>query len=110
MEQVKKAKAPKSKVAMGNLRVKGETRRRVLTVLSAMNKKDFGRKVRVDDLVTHMLDLLQPESTVLLQNATLSNADRFNHRYANYCKQHGSLSRDEYLGKLLGGELTSQSQ
>ena len=102
-KNVKQKHAVASTVA---LRVKRETRKKILIELSKANKKDFGRNLRAEDLVALAITLIRPEHIAHLQTMTLTNADRLEQQYRTYIAQHGSISKDAFLGKLLGGELT----
>ena len=87
------------------VRVSRETKRRFLGELVRLNKKDFGRPVKADELLALLLNLLADEQRSKLQNATFSNADRLEMRYREYAKKHGRMTKDEFLGKLLTGDI-----
>ncbi len=101
--EVKKIPVPK-KLTASSLRVKPETRKRVLAELAKVNKKTFGRKVRVDQVLNLLLTLLKPEHIKTLQEESLSNADRIEINYREHIKRHGPISKDEFLGLLLSAE------
>ena len=100
----KKAKSPKP-TAHAALRVRKETRKKVVTELAKVNRKDFGRRVRTDEYLLLAISLIRSEHIHSLQEASLSNADRLERDYRAYVAQHGSISKDEYLGRRLRGEL-----
>lgn len=101
----KKSKSVKSS-AHASIRVRRDTRKRVLTDLARINKKDFGKNVRADEFIALAVSLVTSEHIVKLQEGSLSNSDRFERDYRNYVAQHGHISKDEYLGKRLSGELS----
>jgi hypothetical protein len=101
----KKAKSASKPTAHASLRVRRDTRKRVLAELARINKKDFGRKVRTDELIALAISLVTPELIEKLQDASLSNADRFERAYRAFTAQHGHITKDEYLGKRLSGEI-----
>jgi hypothetical protein len=108
METKQEQKIPKSKGTKSStapIRVKRETRKKILQELVKANKKEYGRKLRAEDLIALAITLLQPEHITQLQDAALSNADRLEQLYKNYAAKHGSLSKDAFLGKLLAGEM-----
>jgi hypothetical protein len=106
----KKAKSASKPTAHASLRVRRDTRKRVLAELARINKKDFGRKVRTDELIALAISLVTPEHISELQDASLSNADRFEQDYRAFISTHGPITKDAYLGKRLNGEIaTSQS-
>lgn len=104
--QEKKPKA-KTKITTVPVRVKVETRKRILSELAKINKKDFGRKAKVEDYLSLAISLIGPEHFKKLQEATLSNQDRLEREYRTYIAKHGAISKDDYLGKRLRGEIPS---
>jgi len=98
---VKKTTVPK-KVTATSLRVKPETRKRLLFELSKANKKNFGRKVRADQLLSLLMTFIRPEHIQKLQQESLSNADRLEMRFREHVKKFGPISKDDFLGQLLG--------
>lgn len=108
METKQDSKATKIKanlVTTTPIRVKRETRRKILLELAKANKKDYGRKLRAEDLIAFAITLLQPDHIKQLQESTLSNADRLDQQFKDYITKHGTLSKDAFIGKLLAGEI-----
>ncbi len=106
-ESVKKSKAGGAVVKTAPVRVSKETRKRIVIELARLNKKELGRSVKPDDLITLALTLLEPKHYAQLQDSTHSNADRLQRRYLAYVKEHGAISKDTFIGKLLTGEIVS---
>lgn len=109
MEQAKAEKSNKSKaanVSTVGLRVKRETKRRVMQELAKINKKDFGKRIKADELIVLALGLVQDHHLTKLQESSLSNTDRLQLQHRAYIRQHGNISKDEFIGKLLSGELS----
>jgi hypothetical protein len=102
----KSAKTKPANVSTVALRVKRETKRRIQTELAKVNKKAFGRKVRVDALVSRALNLLTDADIKTLQEASLSNSDRLEQKYREYLKTNSGVSKDEFLGQMLTGKIT----
>lgn len=97
-------KPGKSKPARtDSIRVMRETKKRILIDLAAVNKKDIGRKVTVDDYVQLAISLLNPEHLQKLKDRTLSNKDRLEIKFQEHCSQNGKVSKDEFIGLLLAG-------
>ena len=101
----KKVKPASKSSAHASLRVRKETRKRVVADLAKVNRKDFGKKIRTDQYIELAISLVTPEHLVQLQEGSLSNVDRFERDYKAYVAKHGSISKDEYLGKRLSGEI-----
>ena len=102
----KKSKSAKPS-AHAALRVRKETRKRVLADLARINKKDFGKKVHADEYLSLAVSLVQPEHIQKLQEGSLSNADRLERDYREYVAANGHVSKDVYLGKRLSGDIAA---
>src|SRR4051812_324959 len=83
------------------LRVGRETKKKILTELSNINRKNLGKPITPDQYVALAISLINPEHLEKLKEQSLSNKDRLEMRYQEYCEQHGKISKDEYLGILL---------
>lgn len=82
-QAAKKAKSGKHSVYI-SIRIRRETRKRLLTELAKANKKDFGKKVRMDEYIALALSLIKPEHIESLQESSLTHADRFERDYRTY--------------------------
>jgi len=110
MEQAKVEKSNKPKAAPAStvgLRVKRETKRRVMQELAKINKKDFGKRIKADDLIALAIGLVGEQHLRQLQESSLSHTDRLALQHRAYIRQHGNISKDEFIGKLLSGELSN---
>ncbi len=113
MEQVTTSKASKAKAATistAGLRVKRETKKRVMQELARINEKEFGKRVKADDLIVLALSLVEAKHIDELQTRSLSNADRLEQQYRDHSKAHGHITKDAFLGRLLNHEIASPSQ
>lgn len=98
----KKKVTKKSTSTTTPMRVKKTTQSSIKKLLTKINRKSYGKKVKVDDLLEKLLSLFDESIHIKeLQDASLSNADRLDINYKEYCKKHGNVSKDEYLGILL---------
>lgn len=84
-------------------RLRQPTADRVKEFVTRLNEKEFGRRVTPDEIISLALSLLTPEHLQGLQNATLSNNDRIEIEFRNYCKASGNISKDEFLGLIIKG-------
>jgi hypothetical protein len=100
--QVKAAKPKASNAATVALRVKRETKKRIQAELAKVNKKDFGKKVRCDELIGTALSLLTEQHFKALQDGSLTNADRLEQKFREHIRKHGPMTKDAFLGMLLG--------
>lgn len=103
----KAAIAKKSSAA--SLRVRPETRKALLAELAKVNKKSYGRKVRVEQLLRLLLTLIKPEHIQKLQSESLSNSDRIEMKFREHVKKFGAVSKDEFLGLLIQSDAAKTS-
>ena len=75
------------------------------TIRDKVNKKAHGRNIRDAEILAVALELVGPEQIRELQEATYSESDRLNMVHEEYQRQHGRLSLDQFIGKLLRGEV-----
>jgi hypothetical protein len=101
----KKTKTSDKKYNYSTIRVRRDFAKKFNTELDKINEKKHGRRVRGDELIAHLLTFLTNEGRRALQEATMSNQDQFERDYLEYCSTHQKISKDEYLGKRLSGEL-----
>ncbi|MCP0621797.1 hypothetical protein KU644_23890, partial [Salmonella enterica subsp. enterica serovar Kentucky] len=73
--------------------------------LERINKKDLGRRIRAEDYLGLAMSLVTDDHLEKLRESSLTNADRLERDFREYVAQHGPITRDEYLGKRLTGEL-----
>ena len=84
-----------------SLRVSRETKKKVLSELSALNKKDFGKPILAEHYISLAISLLQSEHLEKLRAQSLTAQDRFEQKYKEHCSLNGKISKDDYLGILL---------
>ena len=110
MEQATQTKASKTKPVNSptvGLRLRRETKKRIQMELAKINKKDFGKKVRCDELIRMLLPLLTDAHIKSMQDSSMTNADHLERQFRAYIAKNGQLSKDEFIGKLLMGEHAS---
>lgn len=105
----KKAKAATKVSNSGSLRVKNATKKAARSLLNQANKKDYGKRVSMDQLLSRSLSKLEAGDIRELQEQSLSHTDRLKRDYKAYVAKHGPIAWDEYLGLRVGGNQASQS-
>ena len=100
--EVKSAAKPKVKKPTSSaLRVAQETRKKLQTELIKINKKQFGKRVKLDALLLKLLSKITAVDISELQEASLTGRDRMEQSYRAHCTKFGQITMDEYLGILL---------
>lgn len=100
----KKSKSSKP-TGYTSIHTRKETKKRITADLARINKKDFGRVIRAEEYLALAVTLITPEHILQLQESSLSNADRLERDYRKYLAQFGPISKDDYLGKRLSGQI-----
>ena len=103
----KEIKTGSKKSQHSSIRVAKETGRAVLQQLAQLNKKDYGKRVKSDQLIALAMSLIKSEHILMLQENSLSNQDRFEREYNTYTSVHENISKDEYLGRVMRREILS---
>lgn len=102
-EEKKTTSKAKPKVNTTPIRVLKTTAKRIKGMVQKANKKPFGKKIRVDDILEKALSLIGENHLEEIKEASLTNADKLEMQFREYCRQNGNVSKDEFLGKLLNG-------
>lgn len=76
------------------------------TLKERANKKGYGRKIRDGEIIAKGLSLVETRHLQELQDQTLSEKDRLHMAHEDFVKQHGKISLDQFIGKLLKGEMS----
>ena len=100
----KKTKSTKTS-RNATINVKRETKKRIIADLGRINKKDFGHNIRADEYLAFAISLISTDHIKQLQESSLSNSDRLDRDYKAYIDKFGHVSKDEYLGKRLRGDI-----
>lgn len=104
-KQLKKATAKKQTFLK---KIDAETARHLSQLKERANKKPFGRKVRDAELIALGLRLVDQKHLSELQEQTYSEKDRLNMAHENYQKQNGKITLDQFIGRLIRGEIQIQ--
>ncbi len=103
------SKRLKPKPSTESLRIKRETKKKILSELAQLNKKEFGRPITPDQYVSLAISLLTKDHLESLREQSLSNKDRLEKRYTEFCARNGRISKDEFIGILLKSDMEALS-
>ena len=81
-----------------SLRVKVATKDSAIKILENANKKEFGRRISMEELVNLALQNVTEENIEVLQKKSLRNKDRQDILRQIYCKKVKKVSEDEFIG------------
>ena len=99
--EVKKAAKPVSKKSNTSaIRVSIETRKKLLAELGKVNKKQNGKRVKMDALLVKLISKLTVQDVGELQEASLTGRDRLEQNYRAYCAKFGQITMDEFFARL----------
>lgn len=88
------------------IRVKKETRTVLEKLIQLANKKTYGRRIKVDDVLHIALGLVEKDHIQGLQNASLSNEDKKERLRQIYVKKHGQISKDAFTGFMMSSNFS----
>jgi len=74
------------------------------------NKKTYGRKIKDSEIIAKALSLVESNHIQDLQESTLSEKDRLHIAHEDYIKLNGKISLDQFIGRLLKGEIRIQNE
>ena len=109
-EAKKVTKPANKKSTTSAIRVMQETRKRLISELSRINKKSHGKRVRIDALLAKLLPKLTAQDVAELQEESLSGRDRMEQSYRAYCAKHGQITMDEFFVQLSKQAVSQLSQ
>ena len=109
MEIQAKEQKPKAKSELSAIRIDMSTQKLVSSLLAKANRKSYGRKIKASQLVQLALSKLDDADIRQLQEKSLSNADRMEMKFREYCKRNGGATREEFLGQLLSGDVAKSA-
>jgi hypothetical protein len=89
------------------IRVSAATKARLDALLSKVNDKEHGRRVKADTLMAFALDLVSDAHLQSLRDASLSNMDRLEILFQQHRKKRKALTKDQFVGLLISGKLES---
>lgn len=107
MSEETEVKKPEKKVAM-KVQLKKldqETAKLLAQLKDKVNKKSFGRKVKDSEIIRVAIQLVGASEIEKLQESTYSEQDRLRMVHEKYQKQNGKISLDQFIGKLMRGEI-----
>jgi hypothetical protein len=88
------------------MRLNKEAYRKIQHELANLNKKAWGKTITPDQFVTLAITLIQDIHRKQLQDDSLSNKDRLEQKYSEYCRSVSRVTRDEFVGLLLSGQIS----
>jgi predicted DNA-binding protein with PD1-like motif len=87
-------------------KIDAETAKQLKQIKDKANKKQFGRNVRDSEVLSMAVGMITDAEIKLLQEATYSEKDRLLIAHSEYISQNGKITLDDFIGKLLRGEIS----
>ena len=91
------------------VRISKPTQKKLASILNKVNKKDFGKRIKADEVIKASLELITDSLIKNMQQNSLSNADLLEMKFKEMQKKNNKLTKDEFIGLLLEKESLSQS-
>ncbi len=83
------------------IRVKKSTAKIIKDHIKTLNKKEYGAKIVIDDLIIKLLEFARSEVLLEIQEKSLTNEDKLERTYQLYKLENPEVSKDEFLGILI---------
>lgn len=74
-----------------------------------VNKKTIGRKIKDGEVIGLALKLISSDQIKELQEMTYSEKDRLALAHDDYQKRNGKLTIEQFISKLLNGEISTKN-
>ena len=84
-----------------SIRVDQAAKKILLNCLARVNKKPYGQKVKISELIVELSNLITPEIIKKLQENSLTHGDKLELEYKQYVSRNGYISKDEFIGEVL---------
>lgn len=91
---------------MKSIRINSENQKRLEKVILLANKKKIGRKIKVDQVLSLALDLVNEEHIKKMQGQSLSNEDKKELLRQKWSETYGAITKDEFTGVMLTKEFS----
>jgi hypothetical protein len=89
-------------------RIEGALQEKLADIVRRANENRAGKKrIRAIAVVEYALDLVTEEHISALRNQILTNSERLQIMHRGYKYSHGEISFDEFVGKLVSGQLVN---
>lgn len=108
MEQSKKLKQNSSSSLYTVIRVRKPTANKLRSLVNKLNRKSYGKKITATDILNTSLAMLGDKEMKMIEEQSYTSQDRLDIAYLQHCKDHGKITKDEYLALLLDAKLASR--
>lgn len=110
-EQVQTQEKPKRSGESPILKkVDSGTAKLIIKLREEVNRKKLGRRINDYEIIELGVRQLGPNHIKELQERTYSEQDRLYLAHEEYQRAHGKISLEAFIGKLLKGEISTQSK
>jgi hypothetical protein len=109
--QIDKPKSKKEVIKRNYLlkKIDLDTAKLMNQIREKSNKKPYGRKVTDTEIISAALKLLTQDHIKELQQNTYSEKDRLAMAHEDFQRTNAKISLDQFIGKLLKGEITPKA-
>lgn len=83
------------------IRLHRSTIKMLKSVVNKINKMPYGKKISMDQLITKSLTKLTEDDLQQIKTLTYTSMDLLEMEHKKYCNNHGNISKDEFITKIL---------
>lgn len=91
-------------------KIDSETFKLLQQIKDRANKKLIGRKIKDGEIISLALKLINADQIKELQELTYSEKDRLALAHDEYQKKNGKLTIEQFISKLLNGEILTKNK
>ena len=92
-----------------SIRVTRTSANTIRKTITTANKKNYGELLRPCDLVDLLVKSITNDTINQLQEHSMSEQDKFDRDYKNYCSQNKKVTKDEFYKLVRQGQIFSAS-
>lgn len=107
-EKTSEKKSPPAKKRNVLKKLDLESAKALASLKERANKKAHGRKIKDSEIIAKALSLVEQQHLQELQETTLSEKDRLHMAHEDFVKSNGKISLDQFIGRLLKGEISAK--
>jgi len=94
-----------AKFSSAPIRVALKTKRELERIVDLISQDGGRKKVKFDSVIRHALAKLKEQDFEDLRSKTVSYGELFDREFQRHKAEHGSVTRDEFLGMVLLGKV-----
>ena len=89
---------------MKSIRIQPDTQKKIERILALANKKQFGRKIKMEHLLNLAVEVVTDHHIEMLREQSLTHEDRKEMLRQKYIEKHGAITKEQFTGFMMSPE------